>query len=201
MKRRFLLLFLLVLLPLAAQSQWVQTASSLLNTNMSFGGSITYKAGKVWAGTSRLYRSLDSGFTWTPVTSLALNGQIVSIDFFDANHGLVVTYGAGAYQTTDGGATWAQTLSRGSCLSGTFGATKDIVVVVGRLGFAGHIYVSADGGANWTDNIVENGGGAYHVATHSSGRLFVLARNVSPTRSSFVYLSTDNGTTWIKGSV
>jgi photosystem II stability/assembly factor-like uncharacterized protein len=198
--KRFLILITLITISASGFAQWQKTATNLLN-GVSFGGAITFKAGRAWAGTTRLFTSNDTGSTWLPVNSLTVSGQIVSIDFFDANYGIVVTYGGGCYLTTNGGVSWTLALSQGSCLSGTFGATKDIIVVVGRASTRGHMYVSQNGGTSWTDNVVEVGGGTYHVATHKTGVICVLARNVSPARRSFIYSSVNNGTSWTKGNL
>jgi len=66
----------------------------------------------VWAGGSwgLLYHSLDAGNTWTRVLPQAggnsLSGDIVSLQFPDAQHGSVTTSGAETWTTGDGGQTW-----------------------------------------------------------------------------------------------
>ncbi len=201
-KQSFRILVFLAL-STSAFSQWSEVSPGLLSGNTSFGGAITFKNGKLWTGIGSLFVSQDTGISWTSVSSFYPNQTICSIDFFDEMNGLVVTYsgGGGAYTTNDGGATWNQSLQTSDCLSGTFGATKNILVVVGRSGFMGHIFVSSDAGLHWNETQIENGGGAYHVATHKNGDIFVLARNVSPTRSSYIYTSKDNGVTWTKGNL
>jgi hypothetical protein len=67
---------------------------------------------EVWAGGSSamLYHSLDSGNHWTRVVPLesngSLTGDIVSIEFPDAQHGTVATSAGEVWLTTDDGHVW-----------------------------------------------------------------------------------------------
>jgi photosystem II stability/assembly factor-like uncharacterized protein len=66
----------------------------------------------VWAGGSwgLLYHSLDAGNTWVRVLPQAggnaLSGDIVSLQFPDAQHGSVATSTSETWTTGDGGQTW-----------------------------------------------------------------------------------------------
>ena len=66
----------------------------------------------IWAGASGglLYHSTDNGWHWIRVVpSLAgarLSGDIVSLQFFDPQHGRVVTAVPEVWSTDDGGQTW-----------------------------------------------------------------------------------------------
>jgi len=66
----------------------------------------------VWAGGSAgvLYHSVDAGVHWTRVVpssgGVALTGDIVSLDFADAQHGQVATSLPETWTTADGGRTW-----------------------------------------------------------------------------------------------
>jgi hypothetical protein len=67
---------------------------------------------EVWAGGSGglLYHSVDAGSHWTPVVlkanSVALTGDITSVDFSDVKHGRVTTSTSEVWTTADGGASW-----------------------------------------------------------------------------------------------
>jgi hypothetical protein len=67
---------------------------------------------EVWAGGSSamLFHSLDSGNHWTRVVPLesngSLTGDIVSIEFPDAQHGTVATSAGEVWLTTDDGHVW-----------------------------------------------------------------------------------------------
>jgi len=67
---------------------------------------------EVWAGGSgaMLYHSLDSGNNWTRVmpseASASLSGDVVGMEFSDAQHGRIVTSTGEAWLTRDDGQTW-----------------------------------------------------------------------------------------------
>ncbi|HZZ15642.1 MAG TPA: YCF48-related protein [Candidatus Sulfotelmatobacter sp.] len=73
---------------------------------------VTAVGPEVWAGGSSamLYRSLDSGSHWTRVVPLeangALTGDILSIEFLDAQHGTVATSAGEVWLTSDDGRVW-----------------------------------------------------------------------------------------------
>ena len=66
----------------------------------------------VWAGGSSgaLYHSLDAGLHWTRVTpsssSAALTGDIVALEFSDAQHGKIATSSGETWITPDDGQSW-----------------------------------------------------------------------------------------------
>lgn len=66
----------------------------------------------VWAAASGglLYHSIDTGWHWTRVVPSSagarLSGDIVSLQFFDPQHGRVVTAVPEVWTTDDGGQTW-----------------------------------------------------------------------------------------------
>ena len=66
----------------------------------------------VWAGGDNglLYHSPDSGQTWTPVSvhsgTTALTGNIVAVQFTDAQHGSLQTSTGETWTTADGGQSW-----------------------------------------------------------------------------------------------
>jgi hypothetical protein len=73
---------------------------------------VAANAADVWAGGSHgaLYHSLDAGDHWTRIlpssADAALTGDIVGLDFVDAQHGRVSTSTAEIWVTSDGGLTW-----------------------------------------------------------------------------------------------
>lgn len=66
----------------------------------------------VWAGgvNGALYHSTDAGIRWARVvptsSGTALTGDIVSVNFTDAQHGRVLTSASEAWTTGDGGESW-----------------------------------------------------------------------------------------------
>ena len=80
-------------------------------------GSITFRAvaaagSEVWAGgnAGALYHSLDSGNHWTRVAptsaGTALTGDVINVDFPDAQHGSVSTSTSEVWKTSDAGQSW-----------------------------------------------------------------------------------------------
>jgi len=67
---------------------------------------------EVWAGGSAgtLYHSADGGNNWTLVAPMSagtiLAGDVIGIEFSDAQHGRVTTSSAEVWTTADGGQTW-----------------------------------------------------------------------------------------------
>jgi hypothetical protein len=74
--------------------------------------SVSSNAGEVWTGGSggALYHSVDGGNRWLRVTpstvDAALSGDILSIQFSDAQNGTVTTSTAEVWTTPDAGQTW-----------------------------------------------------------------------------------------------
>ena len=80
-------------------------------------GAFTFRAvaaagSEVWAGGSggALYHSADAGNSWARIVPASagttLTGDVLSIDFADAQHGKVSTSTAEVWSTADGGLTW-----------------------------------------------------------------------------------------------
>jgi hypothetical protein len=73
---------------------------------------VTATGADVWAGgtNSALYHSVDSGAHWIRVlpaaAGIALAGDIVSLQFADAQHGRILTSTAETWTTADDGQTW-----------------------------------------------------------------------------------------------
>lgn len=81
-------------------------------TNPPVFRAVVANGADVWAGGSNglLYHSIDSGAHWSRVVPFSgitvLNGDIVSVDFPDAQHGKIMTSAPEVWLTTDGGQTW-----------------------------------------------------------------------------------------------
>ncbi|HWO29026.1 MAG TPA: carboxypeptidase regulatory-like domain-containing protein, partial [Candidatus Acidoferrum sp.] len=73
---------------------------------------VTAAGSDVWAGGSggALYHSADAGNNWAPIVPASagttLTGDILSIDFPDAQHGKVSTSTSEVWMTGDGGQSW-----------------------------------------------------------------------------------------------
>src|SRR5579872_219451 len=128
----FLFLFMM---PLVSHSQWVKVGNATLGSyNIQYGGALAAKDGIVWAGIHDLWKSLDTGTTWTK-TNLSIGGDFVAdINFFDQNNGLVAVYGSGVFLTRDGGNTWQNILSLTDCLGVAFNRNTNEILAVDRTG-------------------------------------------------------------------
>jgi len=64
----------------------------------------------VWAGGNNgaLFHSRDGGETWNKQPLGSETGTIVSIQFGDAEHGVVTTDAGGRWSTSDGGVSWVK---------------------------------------------------------------------------------------------
>ncbi len=116
---------------------------------------IHFKKGVLWAGSTSLYTSIDSGVNWTQLPNINLaGGRITEINFFDKLNG-VVGATTGVFKTVNGGNTWTKILTASPCYGVQFGASSSaIVAACDNNGF----YYSVDGGTTWTN---------YNPGTHS----------------------------------
>jgi photosystem II stability/assembly factor-like uncharacterized protein len=172
-------------------AQWSNTGASVGRTNGSsaFGGYTCYRSGIVWAGHDRLLRSDDLGVTWAPVT-LPVSAVIYSIDFYDSNVGVIGT-NEGVYSTSDGGATWRNTLNVQSWQFTIDRLTGDWYLV----GLNPYIVrVSRDRGQTWLNSFVPNG---YVTALRSSNLGSVYITQSPGPLLSHVMQTTDRGRTWV----
>jgi len=77
-----------------------------------FFRSVAAAGNEVWAGGSNaaLFHSVDAGGHWTRVAPSSagamLTGDVVSVEFSDAQHGAVTTSTPELWITSDGGQTW-----------------------------------------------------------------------------------------------
>jgi photosystem II stability/assembly factor-like uncharacterized protein len=91
--------------------QSIRGAAAPASTPLVFRA-VAANGADVWAGgsTGLLYHSVDYGAHWARVVPFAsgimLTGDIVSLEFTDAQHGRVMTSMAQVWTTADGGNTW-----------------------------------------------------------------------------------------------
>ncbi|MFI5264478.1 MAG: WD40/YVTN/BNR-like repeat-containing protein, partial [Candidatus Kapaibacterium sp.] len=127
-------------------AQWTTVAPNLLETIPSASGgfgSIANKSGVVWIGRTAIWKSLDTGVTWTKVHD-SFGGTITEIKFIDNTTGVVATT-AGVFLTKDQGQTWTLILNH-SAYGATFaGSGQNIACACDGSGF----YYSKDQGATW----------------------------------------------------
>ncbi|MFK7783773.1 MAG: WD40/YVTN/BNR-like repeat-containing protein, partial [Crocinitomicaceae bacterium] len=146
-------------------------------------------AGGVW-------KSTDSGATWTPlgdelavmgVSSIAIsaaNSNVLYLATGDADGG--DTYSIGVLKSTDAGQTWAEVGNVSGNLRDIVvdPADEDIVYVASN----GGVYKTIDGGANWAEVLT----GSYRDIELKPG----TASTIYAATSSEVRYSTNSGATW-----
>lgn len=99
----------------------------------------------------RIFRTTDGGFTWTQ--QLAVGGLgTYGISFIDRNIGVAGGTGGNTYYTTNGGETWSPAVTPpGNTVWGIHIAPSPVFGSVAMTACAsGYVYISKDGGRNWT---------------------------------------------------
>ena len=140
-----------------------------------------------------LYKSTDSGNSWTELTSAGARGwNSISCDSTGSN---IVASAASTnlYKSTDGGSNWTL-LSNSGAPSGwdqTF-ISDDGNVIAGVV-FNGNVIVSTDGGSTFTSN-TSYGSKPWRGLSGSSDGSVLFASYVGA--SGGVALSTNSGATW-----
>jgi Secretion system C-terminal sorting domain len=166
-----------------SDSQWLQASNGIGNRSIS---SLAANSNNIYAGTKfgGVYSSNNNGATWNQTSlsgytigALALNGNYVfaGLDF-----------GLGVFLSTNNGVNWVQTLSNRNVFAL---AASGSYVFAGTFGSNGGVFRSSDNGTSWTlvlGNLNINSllikGGYILAGTYWNG----------------VYLSSNNGTTWIQ---
>ena len=180
-------------------NNWSSVASS------ADGGRLVAVAAPFWNGATRsyvgqgvIYRSSDTGATWTQTTapntnwigvaSSADGTRLVAVSAPRWDEGLRSWVGAGGiYSSLDSGATWKRTSAPAMYWSCVASAADGVRLVAGVD--SGLIYTSADSGASWSRTTAPNTNWI-RVASSADGTKLVAGGG------SDVYTSSDGGATW-----
>ncbi len=198
LKSIFVIIIFIVISSENLLSQWIQIGLPS-DRIVSLG---TQSNGYLYAGTyyNGLYRSTDSGNSWTQVLGTNLAYEVYSIAFDSSGGVLAGTHSNGLFRSTNFGNSW-------TLLSSDFGTNNlpvdDIysvavspngnIFAVDGASLIGAIYRSLDLGINWQALLLPSGG-ILTLAASVDGTLYAGG-------GAWFYYSTNGGDSWIwKGS-
>lgn len=143
-----------------------------------------------------LYRSLDSGLTWTPA-NVPTNWNYENVCCSaDGRRMAAATFSGGKiFISSDAGGTWSNTYNVTYCTSLASSSDGMKLAAVGAS-----LYTSIDGGTNWSIS------GAPHldwnkVASSADGSTLLAAVFTYQGSTNLLYLSRDSGTNWVPAGV
>ncbi len=152
MTSRKSILLLILFLAIAsgeARAQWKITVPNLVPSNFP-GHAMCFCDGILWIAADSLYKSLDSGLTWSVVNTMpggTIPGGSLDVDFIDTSHGVIASGSSSTYLTSDGGLTLTTFgfPSRSAC----FG--KDTLTIGVANEDFGTFAITSDGGKTWAN--------------------------------------------------
>lgn len=156
----------------------------------------------VYTGSTRVWRTLDDGDTWTPISPSLDDSAISALEVApaDSQRIYVGTENGGIFRSTDGGETWSANISSSLLPGHTItrlessekGGADLLYATVANFGHS-HVFRSSDGGLSWEDidkgQLPDVPHHAIVVVPDNPGTVYV-GNDVG------VFLSTDAGLTW-----
>lgn len=155
----------------------------------------------VFTGSTRVWRTINDGETWKPV-STDLDGSFISaIEVAPANSKQIYvgTENGGIFRSIDGGDTWSGNIA-GALLPGRTvtriethpqDGKRVFVTVAGTNG--SHVFASADGGMSWTDI---DQGRLPNVPHHAIVVPPDIPGSIYVGNDAGVFMTVDGGATW-----
>jgi len=145
------------------------------------------------AATGQIYRSLDSGSSWTNIQRLGSETQILSLVSLGSGIVIAGTYPTGQiYRSLDSGSSWTNIQRLGSETQILSLVSLGSGIVIAGTGATGQIYRSLDSGSSWT-NIQRLGSETYVYSLASLGSGIVIAGTATTGQ---IYRSLDSGSSW-----
>jgi hypothetical protein len=152
-----------------------------------------------------IYRSSDSGTTWTLSNASANSYSCItcdasSINVFVGNSNVTTD---GIYKSTDGGLNFTLLSNSTKGINSIASSANGMVIIAGQTGNGGYIYISTSGGVGsnpWTQiisgGLPSSGIGVWRgVTTDTTGTYFSAINNGGK-----IYNSSNQGTTWTVGT-
>ena len=174
----------------------------------------------IGSATGGIWRSTDGGGTFTPVTDNQVDLSVGTIAFAPSNPSIVYAgmgdndngyFGTGVLRSTDGGVTWTRVSNnlvlpdKGQCMKILVDPNDPNHVYLGQYSFVNTatnglfisgIYISTDGGVNWTRTFR---GLVRDLVMHPTNPQILYAGvqfGTTSTDPRGVFKSTDGGATW-----
>jgi photosystem II stability/assembly factor-like uncharacterized protein len=170
-----LTIFILLLIPIAyAQSNaWVK-----LGLNDYIVSLAVDKNNRLYAGGNGMYRSTDSGASWTKISNGLPNNFVHALEINSSDHLFAGLSYAGVHRSIDNGDQWTSiNPSLVNVVDFAFDATGNIYAVAVVDG----IFRSTDSGSSWTDvNNGLNGNLFSSIAINDKGHIFVATTTSVP---------------------
>ena len=140
---------------------------------------------------SSLYRSTDSGESWSQIPFVTLSNYPASIIALDSGVVLVGTEGDWIFRSSDNGASWNQIMLGSSRVFSFVRKSRGLLFAATLPGDSGRVFRSTDEGLSWT----RVGQGittpfVMDIALAPNGDLYAAAKNG-------VYRSSNNGDSWL----
>jgi len=164
------------------------SATDPADSRTKYLGGYTFVSG---SSTGKLYKSTDSGLTWTDISGTSLRGYVYDLHIDRTNPSkLVAVTGAGVYASTDKGTTWPATPR--SVYGNRICCDPRSNAVLFVYGSGTTVYRSSDGGTNWEllKGVLSGGScTSFFPSSSVSGTVYASTR-------SGCFRSVNGGQTW-----
>ncbi|MEI8081078.1 MAG: YCF48-related protein, partial [Actinomycetes bacterium] len=158
----------------------------------SSNGSIGYFVGNASLPNWTIYKTTNSGVTWTAVNGLGVTGatNLTGVSCFDANNAVAVGTNGQIRHTIDGGTTW---LNQSQNNAGA-NALRDVKMInaatIKVIGDVGMVFTTSDGGNFWTTPMVGT------TATYQTSYFIDANHGWAAGTNGTIIRTTDAGQTW-----